>query len=157
MADLGATIEALARPVAVEAGLDLVAVEVKAAGAHTKVRVLVDRKGGVDVSACQVLAKALGRTLDDADPVSQRYTLEVTSPGTDHPLGDQRAFDRVEGRVVKAILREPGGGDPDEPTREVRGTVTAASPDAAELTDTDGTVHVVPYHAIVRATQVLPW
>lgn len=155
MADLGATIEGLARPVAADAGLDLVAVEIKAAGARTKVLVKVDRKGGVDIASCQAVAKALSRALDQADPVSQRYTLEVTSPGTDQPLTDQRGFDRVEGRNVKAVMRDPDGEE--GATREVRGTVTAAGPDAAVLTDTDGTAHAVPYHEIVRATQEMPW
>lgn len=157
MADLGATIEDLARPLAQEAGLDLVAVEVKPAGARTKVLVKVDRKGGVDVGSCQTLSKALSRALDDSDPVANRYTLEVTSPGTDHPLTDQRAFDRVEGRTVKAVLRVPDGEGEEDATHEVQGVVTAAGPDAVELTDTDGAVHFVPYSEIVRATQQLPW
>ena len=152
MADLGDTVDRIARPVVDEAGLDLVDVRVKGSEGRPRVQVIVDRKGGVDVGTCQDVAKAISRALDEDDPVEGRYTLEVTSPGTDHPLADQRAFDRVEGRLVKAVLRTE-----DDRTREVVGTVTAAHEDAAELTAADGTVHRVPYADIVKATQELPW
>jgi ribosome maturation factor RimP len=153
MADHDATVAALARPLADDAGLDLVEVRVTGEGTRRRVKVVVDRKGGVDLAACQALSRALGQALDDADPLPQRYTLEVTSPGTDRPLVDQRSFDRVEGRRVKAILREEDG----ESTREVRGTVTAAGEAAAVLTADDGTTVELPYDRIVKATQELPW
>lgn len=152
MADLGDTVSALARPFVHEAGLDLVEVRVKGSAGRPRIQVIVDRKGGVDVGACQDVAKAISRALDIDDPVEGRYTLEVTSPGTDHPLADQRAFDRVEGRLVKAVVRTDG-----DTTREVTGTVTAAGEEVAELTAADGTVHRVPYADIVKATQELPW
>jgi ribosome maturation factor RimP len=152
MADLDATMDALARPLAEEAGLDLVDVQVRGSGSRTKIKVVVDRKGGVDITACQELSRRIGRALDDLDPLAQRYTLEVTSPGTDHPLGDRRAFDRVEGKRVKAVI---SAGD--TATREIAGIVTAAGPEAAELTDDDGMVHPVPYDRIITAAQELPW
>lgn len=156
MADLDATVDALARPLADAEGVDLVEVRVKGEAARRRIQVVVDRKGGVDLATCQRISRELGRALDEADPVSQRYTLEVTSPGTDRPLTDRRSFDRVEGRLVKAVLRTPTEAQPDR-TQEVRGTVTAAGEDAAVLTAPDGTTHEVPYSQIVRATQELPW
>lgn len=152
MADLEATITELARPLAEDAGVDLVAVEVKGEGARRRVRVIVDRKGGVDIATCQRIARQLGAALDDADPLSQRYTLEVTSPGTDRPLTDQRSFDRVEGRLVKAILRVD-----EDRTREVTGTVTTAGDTAVVLTATDGSAVEVAYDEIIKATQEMPW
>lgn len=155
MADLSATIDGLVRPLAEEAGVDLVDVEVKGEGARTRVRVIVDRKGGVDVGTCQKISKSLSRGLDETDPLAQRYTLEVTSPGTDRPLDDQRSFDRIEGRAVKVILRGEEGDSDDE--RTVRGVVTAAGPEAVQLTAADGEVHTVAYRDIHKATQELPW
>jgi ribosome maturation factor RimP len=152
MADLDAQIQDLARPLAEQAGLDLVEVVVTGQAARRRVKVVVDRKGGVDLASCQQLSRELGRALDDADPLSVRYTLEVTSPGTDRPLIDRRAFDRVEGRLVRAVLR-----DEDEGTHEVQGVVGAAGEHAAVLTTPDGTAVEVPYDRIVKATQVLPW
>ena len=152
MADLDQQLSDLARPLADRADVDLVAVEVKGEGSRRRIRVVVDRKGGVDLATCQRISRELGKALDDVDPLTQRYTLEVTSPGTDRPLDDQRAFDRVEGRRVKAILRVD-----EDSTREVRGTVTRAEATAVVLTTDDGTAVEVAYDEIIKATQELPW
>lgn len=155
MADLSATVDALVRPLAEQADVELVDVVIKGEGARTRVRVIVDRKGGVDVGTCQKISKALSRGLDEADPAAQRYTLEVTSPGTDRPLDDQRDFDRIEGRAVKVVLH--GQDEEPEDARTLRGVVTAAGPETVQLTDSDGTLHEVPYRDIHKATQELPW
>lgn len=156
MADLADTVRRLACPLAEDAGLDLVDVVVKGGsargGSRQRVQVVVDRKGGVDLGSCATLSRALARQLDDEDPVDSRYILEVTSPGTDWPLDDQRAFDRVEGRRVTAVLRVD-----EHRTEEVRGVVGRARPDIVELTADDGETHTVPYDRIVTATQELRW
>jgi ribosome maturation factor RimP len=124
-------------------------VQVKGAGSRMLVRIVVDRKGGVDLTTCQRLSRDLSAALDAANPIEGRYVLEVTSPGVDRPLADQAAFDRVEGRPVLVRRR-------DQP--EVRGTVRAARADAVAL-DVDGCDEAVwvPYDEIVKATQELPW
>lgn len=157
MADLADSVDRLARPLAAQAGLDLVDVEVKGQGGRIRVRVIVDCKGGVDLAACRTLSKSLSRALDDEDPTNDRYTLEVTSPGTDRPLRTRQDFDRVEGRLVKATV---GNGDvpPDpESTTEITGEVGAAGPDAVALNDTEGIVHDVRYEQLINAIQVTPW
>lgn len=128
--------------------VDVLDVEVKGQGARQLVRVVVDRKGGVSVGACQQLSRDLSSALDERDPIGGRYTLEVTSPGTDWPLTDQRSFDRVEGRAV--LIHRRSAGDHVE---QVRGTVVSADADAVVLDD--GTS--VAYREIVKAAQALPW
>jgi len=114
------------------------------------VRVIVDRKGGIDLASCQRLSNELSAALDAADPIESRYVLEVTSPGVDYPLTDQAAFSRVEERVVLIHRGEPGT------VSQLRGKVTAADPDAVVL-DVEGETIRVPYREIIKATQVLPW
>ncbi len=150
MDDLEERIRALAEPLADRADVDLVAVDVRGTGPRQLVRVMIDRKGGVTIEECRDLSGALSEALDAADPIPQRYALEVTSPGVDHPLEGQRAFDRVEGRTVRIHCRRDG-----EPA-EVRGTVTAAEPDAV-VVDVDGRAQRVPYDSIDKAVQTLPW
>jgi ribosome maturation factor RimP len=140
----------LAAPLAEDAGLDLVDVSVKR-GPRTLVRVVVERKGGVDLAACQSLSQQLSARLDDVDPVVGRYALEVTSPGTDRPLRDRRDFDRVEGRVV--LVHRLAG---DERVEQVEGRVVEAEDEAVVL-DVGGSRVRVPYPEIKKATQRLPW
>ena len=150
MAQDTAAIRRSATCIAEAAGLDLLAVEVKGAGSQTLVRVVVDRKGGVDLGTCQQVSRDLSGRLDDVDPVSGRYRLEVTSPGTDRPLRDQRDFDRVEGRLVQVRRVGDDGG-------AVRGTVREARP-AGVVLDVEGAPPVeVAYDQIASARQALPW
>jgi len=140
-------VRALVDELAGASGLDVVDVALKGQGNRQLLKVLVDRKGGLDLAACQELAKRLSERLDETDPLSGRYTLEVSSPGTGYPLRDQRAFDRVEGKRVTVLRAE-------EP--QVSGVVKAARDDVVVL-DVDGEEVAVPYGAITKATQALPW
>lgn len=144
-------VRALAARSAMAAGLDLVAVEVKGAGQGRVVRVVVDRKGGVDLGTCQAVSRTLSGDLDTLPELDDGYRLEVSSPGVGTPLTDRRAFDRVEGRAV--TVHRHGRGDR---LTELRGTVVTAEDDAVVL-DVGGEVLRVPYPEIAKATQRLPW
>lgn len=141
----------LAGPLADSAGLDLVAVDIRGTGPRQLVKVVVDRKGGVDLATCQRLSQALSAQLDEVDLIDQRYALEVTSPGVDWPLREQRDFDRVEGRTVLVHRRADG-----DTVTQVRGTVVAAEDEAVVL-DVDGSPQRIPYGEVAKATQSLPW
>lgn len=144
-------VRALAEPLARDLDVDLLDVQVKGSGPRQMVRVIVDRRGGVDLQTCQQLSKRLSVRLDETDPIADRYALEVTSPGIDYPLVGPRDFERVEGRDV---LIHRGGGD--GAVQQVRGRV-AGSDGAAVVVDTDTEQVRVPYDEIVKATQCLPW
>lgn len=148
MADVADVVKSFAQPLADDAGLDLVDVEVKGSGPRTLVRVKVDRKGGVGLAQCQELSRNLSRALDDSDPIDNRYQLEVSSPGVNYPLRTQRDFDRVEGRQV--VLRRR------DETEELKGTVVQAAESEVVL-DAEGTRTAVAYADIDSATQALPW
>ena len=151
MSDPTAAVARLAALAASAGDVDLVDVQVRGAGSRRLVRVVVDRKGGVDVERCRRVSADLAARLDAADPFDARYRLEVTSPGVAHPLRDRRAFDRVEGREV--VVRRAVPGAPAEP---LRGRVRTARADGVEL-DVAGRAVRVPYDQIEKATQCLPW
>lgn len=153
MADDAQAIRRLAAPLAAHLGVDVVDVVVRGEGQRRLVRVVVDRKGGLGIAQCQELARDLSDLLDDTDPIAGRFTLEVTSPGTDWPLETRDAFDRVEGRTVHVRLAASATA---APTEELEGTVVAADEDVVTL-DIDGSRRRVAYDDISTATQVLPW
>jgi ribosome maturation factor RimP len=133
-------------------GADVLAVEVKGEGSRRLVRVVVDRKGGIPLDVCQRISQRLSRRLDDADPIAGRYTLEVTSPGIDWPLGDRAAFDRVEGREV--LIHRRGEGTHVE---QIRGRVVHAGSQSVEIDNDEAGTVTVAYDDIVKAAQALPW
>ena len=151
MSDPTAAVLGPAGRAASAAGVDLVDVQVRGSGSRRLVRVVVDRKGGVDVECCRRVSADLSTRLDALDCFDARYRLEVTSPGVDRPLRDRRAFDRVEGREV-VVRRAPPGGT----AERLQGRVRSAQADAVVL-EVAGQPVRVPYADIERATQCLPW
>lgn len=150
--DEGTRVRALAEPLVVGAGLDLVDVEVKRGRGRALVRIVVDRKGGVPLQVCDEVSRALSARFDEADPIDARYTLEVTSPGVDRPLRDRAAFDRVEGRDVRVVHR-----DADGQVHTLEARVLGADADAVRLLAEDGGEIRLAYDRIDTAVQRLPW
>jgi ribosome maturation factor RimP len=99
----------LLEPLVDDKGLDLEELEVTPAGKRRVLRVVVDSDEGVQLDACAELSRSMSQTLDESDVMGGTpYVLEVTSPGTDRPLTEQRHFRRAVGRLIKAQLREGG-------------------------------------------------
>ncbi|HET6636734.1 MAG TPA: ribosome maturation factor RimP [Streptomyces sp.] len=99
----------LLEPLVGARGLDLEDVEVTPAGKRRVLRVVVDSDAGVELDACAELSRAMSQTLDESDVMGGApYVLEVTSPGTDRPLTEQRHYRRAVGRLIKAQLHEGG-------------------------------------------------
>jgi ribosome maturation factor RimP len=92
------------RPVIAEAGYDLDDVTVTAAGRRSLVRVSVDADGGIDLDAVATVSRVISEALDaDSDgggAFAGPYVLEVSSPGIDRPLTEQRHWRRARGRLV---------------------------------------------------------
>jgi ribosome maturation factor RimP len=69
-------------------------------GRETRLVVLVDREGGVDMQTCERIAARINASLDAfADP----YTLEVSSAGVDRPLVKPDDYDRFSGKNVRVV------------------------------------------------------
>lgn len=88
-------------------GVDLEGVELKRAGRRTLVRVIIDRDGGVDLDLVAEVSAAISTALDDpdlCDLVPGPFVLEVTSPGVDRPLVEERHWRRAIGRLIDITL-----------------------------------------------------
>ena len=145
-------VRGLVAPLAHDAGVELVDVAIRGAGPKQKLRVVVDRKGGIEVDQLTAISRQMSELLDVADPIAGKFTLEVTSPGVDWPLTTQSDFDRVEGRAV-LVHRTP---DPNQVPDQVRGKVRSTDERGVTLETDKGPVHI-PYDEITKANQTLPW
>lgn len=97
----------LLAPSVAQAGLYLEAVKVVRAGKHTSVRVIVDLEsgpGGVDSDALGDVTREISAVLDQNDPISGPYTLEVSSAGAERKLTTPRHFSRAIGHLVNVVL-----------------------------------------------------
>jgi ribosome maturation factor RimP len=87
---------------------DYFIVDVNASGAMNpqKITVLLDSDSGIDIDDCARLSRALSMKIDELDLISDKYTLEVSSPGIEYPLTTPRQYKKNLGRMVKAFLKE---------------------------------------------------
>ena len=130
------------RPVIAAAGMDLESVRVTAAGRRRLLRVVVDSDQGVSLDDAATISRELSAALDAVAVMGDfPYTLEVSSPGVDRPLTDQRHWRRAVGRLVQVAVTDSGGGRP------VSGRVAAADADGVTL-DVEGARRRFPYAAL---------
>ncbi len=97
-------------PIVAERGLELVDLEFVKEGANWYLRVYVDKDGGVDITDCEFVSRALDAKLDELDPIEQAYYLEVSSPGLDRPLKKDEDFVKFQGEIIDVKLYKAKDG-----------------------------------------------
>lgn len=97
-------------PIIEEANLELVDVEFVKEGGNWYLRVFIDKLGGVDLDDCQAASEKIDALLDELDPISQAYFLEVSSPGLERPLKKPQDFERFQGHLVHVTTFAPIDG-----------------------------------------------
>ncbi len=92
-----------------ETGVDVEDVYVQQAGRRELVRVIVDRDGGVDLNRVAEVSRKISELFDTpplADEFVGTFVLEVTSPGVDRPLTEQKHWRRAVKRNVEVHLKD---------------------------------------------------
>jgi ribosome maturation factor RimP len=141
----GERVRGLIEPLLAEQGLEVVDVEHSGA----TLRVTVDRAddGRIDLETVARASEVVSAVLDRADPISGRYTLEVSSPGIERPLRTPAHFRRHVGATVALKTRPGTEGD-----RRVEGTLEAADDVAVTVGG-----RTLAYADIERAHTVFSW
>lgn len=84
----------------------LVDVVLKGIANSQKVIILIDGDNGVDIDACANVSRAVAAEFEVEDPFPDRYTLEVSSPGLDHPLTLARQYQSRLGKTLKLTMND---------------------------------------------------
>lgn len=140
-------IDQLLQPGAEALGFELVSVELSG-GDISIVRIFIDSPNGITVEDCAKASRQFSAILDVEDPISNRYTLEVSSPGLDRPLAKPEHFKEVVGRNVKIKLSTLING-----RRRFTGELVEANDDFA-VVEVDGEQTELPYDEMDRARLV---
>lgn len=97
-------LETLLAPVVEAQGYRLVRLRLMG-GQRKTLQILAERPDGqMDVEDCGKLSRALSDVLEAADPISEEYVLEVSSPGIDRPLTAPEDFARFAGHDARVEL-----------------------------------------------------
>jgi len=139
------------RPVADRLGMEVVRLRVSG-GRRPHLQVMAEKAGGAptDVEDCARLSRAMGPVLEEADPITEAYILEVSTPGIDRPLTRAGDFARWVGHAVRIELARPIDG-----RRRFTGTIMSEGEDGAHIELDDETELVAAVHEMSRATLVL--
>jgi ribosome maturation factor RimP len=105
------TVSEMVQPILDNLQLELVDIEFVKEGQSWFLRVFIDSDDGVDIEECAKVSEALSEKLDEADPISQNYFLEVSSPGAERPLKKKADFMKALGKNVYIKTYEPIEGN----------------------------------------------
>ena len=88
--------------------LELLGIEFAQSGSRALLRLYIDVEGRlVNIEDCEAVSREVAAILDVNDPITSKYTLEVSSPGIDRPLFKPAHFARFMGEQAKVNLRLP--------------------------------------------------
>lgn len=91
-------------PVVAGLGYELWEIEYAPRAGGGLLRLYIDSPDGISLDDCEKVSRAVSAVLDEADPIPNEYTLEVSSPGMDRVLRTQAHFARFAGERVKVEM-----------------------------------------------------
>ena len=106
--------------------------------ASERLRLVIDRPGGVDIALCERVTGLLRDLLES-------WSLEVSSPGPERPLTKPEHFRRFLGRRVRVRTREEVAGH-----KSFTGRLTDADDQTVSVDSGDGPV-AIPLTAVRRS------
>ncbi|MHB8533077.1 MAG: ribosome maturation factor RimP [Solirubrobacteraceae bacterium] len=117
-------------------------------------RVFIDHPDGVNLAMCERVTMLLGDMRD-------RYSLEVSSPGSERPLTKPAHFRRFVGRRARVRVRHPrvverrtrGDAREAQTVQSFTGELVGASEQEVTLA-ADGGVIAIPYSEIRRSNLI---
>ena len=137
-------------PVVEKEGYELVRV-MTIGQANPTLQVMIDTLDGSDITVddCAKVSRALSDVLDEKDPIENRYSLEVSSPGLDRPLTKLKHFERWKGYEIKLETE-----DKVENRKRFKGKITDIVNDNIIMT-MDEVQYTIPFALINKAKLVV--
>ena len=114
--------------------------------------VTITKDGGVDVDMLAKASHAISAWLDENDPIANRYTLDVSSPGLERRLRTSAHYESAVGTTV--TLRERRKG---EPTRRLEGELLSVNGNIIVLKDKNVGEVTIDIDNVERARTVFVW
>ncbi len=146
-----AQIERLIGPTVAGLGYELVRVQMTGGAKRPTLQIMAERQDrrAMLVDDCARLSREISAVLDAADPISDAYMLEVSSPGIDRPLIKPADYERFAGHEARIEIDPPIDG-----RKRFHGTILAVDGEAVKLAVEEGEISL-PLNAIRKAKLVL--
>lgn len=138
----------LIAPVVESMGFIFWGLEFLGQGKHSRLRLFIDHEDGINVDQCAEVSRQVSSIMDVEDPISQEYTLEVSSPGMDRPLFELEQFNAYQGHVIQVRLHSPFEGK-----RKYKGLIKGVE-ERDVVIEADGYEILLPIEIIDKANVV---
>ena len=103
-------VASFSKPVVEAHGCELWDVEYVREGSDYFLRLYLDKEGGVDITDCERISRAVDPILDEADPIAESYHFEVCSAGLERALKRPGDFAQFMDAPVLVKLYRPRNG-----------------------------------------------
>lgn len=100
----------IVEPVCESEGMELVHIEYQKEPAGRILRIYIDKPGGVSLGDCAATSRQVSDLLDVYIERKSSYHLEISSPGTNRPLGKAEDFDRFKNHSIRIKSFQPING-----------------------------------------------
>jgi len=100
------------------------------------------------LSDCVKLNEKISQALDESNVITERYILEVASPGIDRPFKIKRDYERAKGRMVRVTLNEAILDK-----KEYIGRLQEILNDSIKIDTKKKGILEIPFEKIIRARQ----
>jgi ribosome maturation factor RimP len=110
MSDISVKIESLLSKPACDLGFELVDAEYVKENGSMVARIFIDKENGVSLDDCEKASRLFGDILDAAGFLSDSYVLEVSSPGLNRALKNEKNFKRFTGSKIRVRTEESVDG-----------------------------------------------
>ena len=94
----------MVNPIAEELNYDIYHIEYVKESGEYYLRIYIEKDGGVSLNDCEALSRRVSDVLDEKDPITDAYFLEVSSPGLNRTLFTNEHYTRFIGSEVLVKL-----------------------------------------------------
>lgn len=107
MTKIEETVYNLLEPIVIELGYELYDVEYSKEGKDFYLRIFIDNKNGINLEDCEKVSNRISDLLDSEDVIKEQYFLEVSSPGIERILRENKHFNQNRGKEIEIKLFKP--------------------------------------------------
>jgi ribosome maturation factor RimP len=133
-------------PILKEYDLELVEVTFRMEDGRWVLRITIDHEDGIKVHHCTRVSRELSVHMDVEDFIEVKYYLEVSSPGLDRPLKDEKDYEKYAGKLVAIKAHRSIAG-----RKKIRGTLEGIEDGIVTVLLEEGDRLEVPFEEIISA------
>ena len=128
-------------------GYELLEIECKRSGASQTFQLIIDSNNGIGIDDCVAVNQVVQEVMDSEDPISEAYTIEVSSPGIFRKLKTAEHYKTFTGQRINVRLQQKIQG-----VKNAVGQLEECTEKGIRLKlETGGSELVIPFSLITKA------